>query len=111
MKFHVVLTRRAKYDLDDILTWIERRSQQGAQTWARRWKKIVDQLSTGADACVLAPESAHHDTEIRQIIFKTRRGLPYRALFHIGGDLVSVITIRGPGQDFFEYDEDLGPQN
>ena len=111
MKFRVALTRRAKYDLDDILTWIERRSQLGAQTWARRWQEIVNQLSTSADACVFAPESAHHDTEIYQIIFKTRRGLPYRALFHIDGDLVSIITIRGPGQDFFEPDEHLEPQS
>jgi hypothetical protein len=59
----------------------------------------VGELRKRADGCGLAPEDAEHDSEIRQIVFKTRSGLPYRALFTIDGDQVHVIHVRGPGQD------------
>jgi hypothetical protein len=32
------------------------------------------------------------------VIFKTRRGRAYRALFLIRGDVVFVLHVRGPGQ-------------
>ncbi len=103
MKFRVELARRAKQDFDDILTWIERRSPEGAEGWARRWQETVNQLSIAAETCMLAPESDRHDSQIYQIVFSTRHGLAYRALFQINGDLVSVITIRGPAGNIYNY--------
>ena len=110
MTFRVELARRAKQDLDDILTWIERRSPQGALTWSLRWHEVIEQLKSSADSCGLAAESMKHDAQIRQLIFKTRRGLPYRVLFQIEGDLVSIITVRGPGQDFIPPQDLSGPK-
>lgn len=55
--------------------------------------------------CGLAPESENHRDEIRQRIFKTRRGLPYRILFVVRGDVIYLLHVRGPGQDIMAPDE------
>ena len=64
-----------------------------------RLADVLATLSTTAGNCSLAPEDGHGDTEIRQLIFKTRRGKPYRMLFTILGGVVFVRHVRGPGQD------------
>lgn len=51
------------------------------------------------------PENEDHDAVIRQAVFKTRRGLPYRAIFVVKGDAVNVNHIRGSDQDRLETDE------
>ena len=105
MKLRVELSPKAERDVDDILTWIGQRSTKGAHTWSKRWDEVLEQLSNSAGSCGRAPESSKHDAELYQIVFKTRRGLPYRALFTINADVVSVVTVRGPGQDYLSPDE------
>jgi hypothetical protein len=53
----------------------------------------------------LAVESEHVDAEIREVLFKTRRGLVYRLLFTIRQSHVFVLHVRGPGQDWIGSDE------
>jgi len=64
-------------------------------------------LSEQGDTLGIAPEDADHDETIYQIIFRTRRGLPYRALFVVRENDVYVLRVRGPGQDLVAPD-DLG---
>ena len=99
MKFRVDLTDAAKADIRAILTWIEGRSASGADAWYRRWLGVLKTLQQSADDFGLAPESADHSEPISQIVFKTKRGLPYRALFAIRADEVFILRVRGPGQD------------
>jgi hypothetical protein len=40
----------------------------------------VERLQQSANRFPLAPESHHFDHEIRNVLFKTRRGQPYRLL-------------------------------
>jgi plasmid stabilization system protein ParE len=110
MSYQVSLLWRAERDLDKIVAWIGTRSTQGAAAWLRRWDRVVEELRKGADKCRLAPESADHDIEIRQVIFKTRQGLPYRALFTIRDKQVYVMHVRGPGQDLLAPDEMAFPE-
>lgn len=65
----------------------------------------MEQLTTTPENCSLAPENDDHEEEIRHILFKTRRGKTYRAIFIIRTDTVFVLHIRGPGQDLTEPDE------
>ena len=51
------------------------------------------------------PEDEDHEEEIRHILFKTRRGKTYRAIFIIRTDTVFVLHVRGPGQDLIAPDE------
>lgn len=99
MSFRVRLTDAALTDIRDILRWISARSPAGAETWFKRWLEIQRTLENQADTFGIAPESEGHPSRIQQVIFKTRRGLPYRALFTIRDADVFVLHIRGPGQD------------
>ena len=99
MTFRVSLTAAAKRDIRHILNGISERSKSGAETWYRRWSETLTRLSEQGDTLGLAPEDEDHDETIRQIIFRTRRGLPYRALFLVRGNDLFVLRVRGPGQD------------
>ena len=110
MSFDVRLSFRAETDLDHILAWIANRSPQGANVWLARWKEVCRLLSERPENCLLAPENVDHEEDIRQIVFKTRSGRKYRALFVIRGDRVFVTNLRGPGQDLFPPDEVAVPE-
>jgi len=99
MTFRVHLTFRAERDVDHILSFIVERSPQGAATWAARWHEVLQELSETANQKPIAPESEDHDHEIHHVVFKTRRGKAYRAIFIIQDDLVLITHVRGPGQD------------
>ena len=105
MTYRVELTEQAEHDVDHILGWISNRSPQGAATWSRRFDKVLSKLRTSPDRGQLPPENNDHDAEIRHIVFKTRRGRPYRAVFVIRDDMVLVLHVRGPGQDIMRPDE------
>ncbi len=110
MNFQVEVTKAAKRDLREILQWLRNRSPSGAETWYRRWGDVLVRLAEQADTLGLAPEDEDHDATIQQVIFRTRRGLPYRALFLIEGQKVFILRVRGPGQDFVPPDELLMPK-
>jgi plasmid stabilization system protein ParE len=99
MTYNLQLTRRGETDIDGILSWLRDRSPQGAAAWYRVWTEVLGKLREQASAYGLAPENADHEHEIRHVVFKTRRGGPYRALFMIRNRDVFVLHVRGPGQD------------
>ena len=99
MTFRVDLTFRAERDVDHILSYLARRSPQGAATWFARWQEVLLDLRQSAGQKSLAPENDDHDEELRHAVFKTRRGRAYRAIFTIQDDLVLITHVRGPGQD------------
>ncbi|QDT66586.1 type II toxin-antitoxin system RelE/ParE family toxin [Calycomorphotria hydatis] len=105
MSYQVELTARAERDVAHIATWIASRSTRGAESWLNRFEEATQQLKSEAANCSLAPESGYGDTEIHQLIFKTRRGKPYRILFTIRDKLVLVRHVRGPGQDLVPFHE------
>ena len=111
MSTEVELSFRAEKDLDDILAWIVSRSPQGARMWLARWKEVCRLLSERPETCLLAPENLDHDEDIRQIVFKTRSGRKYRALFVIRGNRVFITNLRGPGQDLVPPDELAVPED
>ena len=103
MSFSVSLTESAKGDVRCILRWIEERSPAGAQAWHRRWLEALTIIAESAESCTVALESEDHPESIRQIIFKTRSGRPYRALFIVRESDVFVLHVRGPGQDLLAH--------
>ena len=79
---------------------ISERSPRGASSWFNRFAETRDRLALDADNRALAPESEFVDYEIREVLFKTRKGNPYRVLFTLQGNEVLVLRVRGLGQDF-----------
>lgn len=110
MSFSVSLTDGASSDIRAILQWIDDRSPAGALIWYRRWQDVLQTLRERADKFAVAPESEGHPETIRQAVFKTRRGRPYRALFMIRDQSVFVLHVRGPGQNLLGPDEVREPQ-
>ncbi len=106
-EFHVVVFRQAKLDGQSIYDWIFERSPQGAEAWAQAYIEALESLTTHPLRCGLAPENEDHEVEIRQRIFRTRYGNPYRLLFTIAGKEVQVLHVRGQGQRFVDMGEGM----
>jgi plasmid stabilization system protein ParE len=110
MRFNVHLLWRAERDLDHIATWLYDRSPDGAAAWHQAWKNTVKLLEDSANGYGVAPENEDQELEIGQIMFHTRHGRNYRALYTIRGQDVFVMHIRAPGQDIVAADELQLPQ-
>jgi plasmid stabilization system protein ParE len=102
LEYRVVVQPEGERNITVILSRIAARSAQGAGRWYQALSKAIERLRLHADSLPLAPESRHFDFEIRELLFKTRRGLPYRILFTIQQTEVHVLFVRGPGQDWVQ---------
>lgn len=105
MSYRVELSARAQQDLDGILTWLHSRSPEGAAAWLARWREVLRDLAENPGQFALAPENEDHPEEIWHVLFKTRRGKKYRAIYVIQDDFVAITYLRGPGQDTVPPDE------
>jgi plasmid stabilization system protein ParE len=94
MGFRVKTTRKAKRDLDVILSWLlaEEAGETGWR-WFRSLKEAVASLSTFPERCPLAPENREFPFEVRQLLYG-RKPHVYRILFTIEDDAVVVLHIR-----------------
>ena len=108
MTFIVHELRKAQWDKRYIFEWLFERSPRGALAWLDAYDQMVDRLKTMADTLPLAQEGQGLNLEVRQILFKTKRGRIYRAVFHLDGADVYILRVRGPGQAPIRPDE-LGP--
>lgn len=109
MKYTVTVLRNARRDYERILEYIADRSKPGAAAWAKSFDTALRRLEEFADSCPLAVEDEHVDFEVREILFKTRRGLIYRVLFTIQDNTVVILHVRGSGQDFLDSDAVRSP--
>jgi plasmid stabilization system protein ParE len=99
MTYNIILQPGAEADAEQIMGYLAERSRQGAVAWRTAWNDQLAELRDHAESFGLAPESSYYEDEIRQALFKTRRGRTYRALFVVVHDTVHIIHVRGPGQD------------
>ena len=104
MSFTVVFTDEASFQVLQIEEWIAERSIRGAATWQSAFQQAISKLTDRGPGFSLAPESSEFIEPIRQIFFRTRRGLTYRALFIVLSNLVIVVCVRGCGQDLADPD-------
>jgi plasmid stabilization system protein ParE len=99
MSYRVTILRRARQDFHAIEAWLANRSRQGAASWVKRFDEALASLEENPLLQPVAPESEAFPEEIRHIMFRTRRGRTYRALFLVEGEEVRILRIRGAGQD------------
>lgn len=98
MSYTVFELPNAKDDKQSIFRWLNERSPQGAVAWLDAYDELINGIKDNAPRFSKAPESKDCDFEIRQGLFKTRRGRVYRVLFLIEGADAYVLRVRGPGQ-------------
>ena len=106
MSLLVKFSQRAKRDIHEIQTWIKSRSTKGAATWLSAIEKSIQHLSVFAASSATAPEADDPGIDLKQRMFKTRRGNSYRLLFIIRAETVHILVVRGMGQDLL-HDEDI----
>ena len=99
MKFSVEISDQASADVQVIFDYIAERAPAGARRWYEAYQAALDKLESSADAYAV-PESSFFADEVRQLLFKTRKGLYYRILYSIFKTRVVVLHVRGPGQEF-----------
>jgi plasmid stabilization system protein ParE len=98
MTFPVRELRRAKADKRRMFEWLHERSRPGAVAWLAAYDRMIERLKSNADSFAEAFENADLEMEVKEVLFKTRRGRVYRALFVIESDDVFILRVRGPGQ-------------
>ena len=98
MSFTVRELGKAKADKRQIFEWLYDRSRPGAIAWLAAYDKMVERLKEQADTFAEAYENADLDMDVKEALFKTRRGRVYRVLFVIESNDVFIVRVRGPGQ-------------
>lgn len=104
MTYRVIATARAGRDVDVCFKYIASRNSRGAASWFNAYEQALRSLERDPSRGV-APESEFFGEPIREHLFKTRHGRPYRILFVVREEIVHVIHIRGPGQDLMSSAE------
>ena len=85
-------------DVDDIFNWLVHRSARGAIAWYLAFRNTARQIASAGESYALAPESEPLHRELRQALFKTRRGRTYRIVFELMATDAIILRVRGPGQ-------------
>jgi len=98
MTYFVSILLRARQDVQQIFDWLAARSEQGAQSWFESFEESVSALSKNPFLTPIAPENDQCEREIRHVLFRTRRGRTYRAIFTVVESEVRMLRVRGPGE-------------
>ena len=98
MTYLVQPTAQAEADIDRIFAWLSERSPEGARRWYDSFWDAAERLKTAPLSCALAPEDDDFAEEVRHMLFGTKRGRTYRALFVVRGNVVHILCVRGPGE-------------
>ena len=98
MSYNIVLTARAEADLDRIYERLSQGIAKGAARWYQSFWRAVERLKTHPFSFVLAFEHDQFEEELRHLLFGTRHGRTYRALFVVRGEVVIIVAGRWPGE-------------
>ena len=98
MSYQVRVLARARRDFDAIIDYLAERSPEGAARLVARFEEALARLEQNPFVAPIAPESEDLQEEVRHILFGTRSGRTFRALFLVLGDEVRVLCVRGSGQ-------------
>ena len=98
MIYRVILMPPAERQLVETYDWLAERSRAGANAWFNRFIAALETLETQPLLCAVAPENSGTVREVRQLLFRTRKGRRYRVLFTVDQADVVILQIRGPGE-------------
>jgi plasmid stabilization system protein ParE len=92
------MVERARSDVEDIFNWLVHRSVQGAISWYLAFRRAIDNLASAPESHAEAAESHPLGRQLRQTLFKTRRGRIYRIVFDVSDTEIIILRVRGAGQ-------------
>jgi len=102
MTLRVRVSQRAEQDADDIFLWIAARSRDGALRWYEKYLSVLRELPETAASSPSASEADDLGWDLRETLFKTRRGRVYRLVFFIRDATIHILSVRGAGQDLLQ---------
>ena len=105
MSIEVRVSAQAERDVDVIFDWLAKHSKEGAIRWYQAFLNTLRSLPSRAEGCGIADEAEQLGVDLRQTLFKTRRGNSYRIAFVIRSDAAHVLAVRGTGQDLLTPDD------
>jgi plasmid stabilization system protein ParE len=98
MTYRVTILARAQADVDAIVDWIAARSQEGARRWLTAFDETIENLRANPSLAPVVPEKNLRQIDVRHVLFRTRRGRTYRAIFVVNDDEIRILRVRGAGQ-------------
>jgi plasmid stabilization system protein ParE len=98
MTYRIMPSDRAESDLARIYDWLAARSPGGAARWYEAFWDATERLMEYPYSCPRAAEAARLPEDVREMLFGTRKGRTYRALFVVEADIVHILCVRGPGE-------------
>ena len=104
MTFEVRVSAQAERDVDMIFDWLAQRIE-GAIRWYQTFLNTLRTLPSRAEGCGIAYEAEQLGVDLRQTLFKTRRGNSCRIAFIIRSSVAHVLAVRGTGQDLLQPDD------
>jgi plasmid stabilization system protein ParE len=100
MTYRVLLTERARRDLEAACTWwAQNRSHEQAQRWYAGFAAAIRSLRQNPERCPRAQENEILPCELRQLNYGVGRRPTHRAVFTIREDEVLVLRVRHLAQD------------
>lgn len=84
--------------MDAIFDWLAHRSVQGAIAWYLAFRQALEKIASSPESLAEAAESHPLGRQLRQALFKTRRGRIYRFVFEVFDTEIIILRLRGPGQ-------------
>lgn len=98
MKYIVRISPRAWQDADAIFDWLAMHSVDGASRWFNAMLEASYGLAENPFAFGLVLDDLPQGHAVRERLFKTPHGRPYRLVFVVSDTNILVLRIRGPGQ-------------
>lgn len=96
---------RAEADITHIYEWVFDRSPEGARRWYFAFEQAARAVVSNPLSYSLAREDEFVDYELRQFLFRTRRGRTYRGVYLVIGEELRLLRVRGAGQRDLDRDE------
>jgi plasmid stabilization system protein ParE len=99
VKYRVIVSLNAEYDLREAYRYIRNYVPAAASRWIKGARRSMKTLARNLQRCPLAPESKSLDEPILELLYgKGPRGV-YRILFTVYSGSVYVLHIRHGSRD------------
>ena len=108
MTYRVHELKLAQADIRSIFHWIREKSPQGAEAWLDAYERMIEGLTRFVGHSV-APEDKEAVFKVQQVLFSTKWGSTYRALYTVEGEDVYILRVRGRGQSEVRPEELRAP--
>lgn len=104
MPYHIVISRKARRDLEAIADGLADLGPRTVTRWQQRFDRAIDDLTDHPLSYPLAEEFASAEIEVRTHQLGRRRFV-YRLFFTVEFDIVRLLRVRHAARDALSEDD------